>query len=157
MNVTITSTRNDTSRMANAGVDTGTNMLGVAGAGVAAVTFMPYRCGARGRRDGPSRLASWSDATGGASLCGGRLERRHEIGQSLPQKQPRAMHTRFHDSGVEPQHVGDLAIRSPFDVTKHEHDAVRGGQLVDRRGQGRAQLDLDGWVVHARRPVGGGG
>src|SRR5437899_6800808 len=65
------------------------------------------------------------------------------------------MHTSLYDGDVEAERVRDLRVRSPFDVAKHEHDAVRGGQLVDRRGQGQAQLDLDAWIVHARRPVKG--
>src|SRR4030095_5304511 len=67
------------------------------------------------------------------------------------------MHARLHDRDVEAQCLRDLRVRSPFDIAKHEHDAGRGGQLVDRRGQGQAQLDLDAWIVQARRPVDGRG
>src|SRR5690349_10562693 len=59
MSVTIASTRNDTSRMANAGVDTGANMLGVAGPAVAIVGLMPCRCRPRGRGDRRQRRAPY--------------------------------------------------------------------------------------------------
>src|SRR5262245_23746197 len=41
MHITMASTRNDTSRIANAGVDTGANMLGVGTAPAAIMTWLP--------------------------------------------------------------------------------------------------------------------
>src|SRR5437870_10695828 len=51
MNVTMASTKNDRSRMANAGVETGAKMLGV-GWAAAAVTLIAFGCDRRGRGDG---------------------------------------------------------------------------------------------------------
>src|SRR2546428_373595 len=80
-----------------------------------------YRCGSSSR---------------GARGPGVDLQR-HELSESLPKEQARSMHTRFHDRDIESQHVGDLAIRSPFDVAQYQRGPICRGQLVDRRAQRR--------------------
>src|SRR5690242_5970541 len=73
--VTMASTRNDRSRMAKAGVDTGANMLGVAV--VAAVTLMPYRrrSSGSGDRPGANRLSGDGDARD--ALVSGKRESKY--------------------------------------------------------------------------------
>src|SRR6267142_4141028 len=65
----------------------------------------------------------------------GHVQRRHGIVQLLPEKQPGAVHASLHDGDAEAQELRDLGIRQAPDVTQHQHAPVRGGQLLDRRGQ----------------------
>src|SRR2546429_5598809 len=60
MSVTTASTRNDRSRMASAGVEAGSNMLGVETTPVEAIRLMPYRRARRGCGD--DSLAEGSSA-----------------------------------------------------------------------------------------------
>src|SRR5437870_7954124 len=77
MSVTTASTRNDRSRMANAGVEAGAKMLGVE-IPVEAIRLMPYRRARRGYGDGSLTIAGDLEpgANGDLDLgerCPGRL------------------------------------------------------------------------------------
>jgi len=73
--------------------------------------------------------------------------------QLLPQKQPRAMHTRRDIVDGEVEDRRDVPRREPLDVAQQHDGAVVGGQLLDGGAEHYPKLDLASRVVDAHRPV----
>ena len=77
----------------------------------------------------------------------------HEDRQMIAEQQSGAMSTDLRRRNGDPQGLGDLAHRQPFDVTQDRHGPVVSRELGDCRAQQNAKLCLHRRVVDARRPV----
>src|SRR5262245_6401165 len=73
--------------------------------------------------------------------------------QSLPQEQPRPMHTHLDVDDGETKDFSDLPVRESLDVTQHHDGEVIVAQPLDRRAEREPQRGLASRVVDAHRPV----